>query len=215
MIRITLSRPWLTADLGQEMRVLSWAPHRPGLAIARQVIWREVRNQDLTKGLDATAWLARELTGIGQTDAVAMLTSRNIEKYTFAEARSGAFQASCLATVGLSNAERVGYRQPALAAGYGTVNLLVTLSHGLGMPAMTEALSIATQARTAAILTHGPGLPEGPATGTGTDCIALACPPGDMAYAGLHTEPGEVIGRVVYDAVSEGTRVWMKTENRA
>ncbi|RMA42857.1 adenosylcobinamide amidohydrolase [Rhodophyticola porphyridii] len=212
MIRVTLSRPWLIADLAQEMRVLSWAPHRPGLVLARQVIWREVRDADLPEGLDAAAWLASEVTAIDRPDAVAMLTSRNVGKHSLTQAESGDTKASCLATVGLSNAERVGHRQPVLAESHGTVNLLVTLSQGLGTAAMTEAMSIAAEARTAAIIAHGPELPEGPATGTGTDCIALACPFGDRAYAGLHTEIGEVIGRAVYDAVARGTRDWMTTE---
>ncbi len=44
----------------------------------------------------------------------------------------------------------------------------------------------------------------GLATGTGSDCIAIAAPPGQAAFAGLHTEIGEALGRVVYDAVAAG-----------
>ena len=212
MIRATLDRPWLMADLGQPMRVISWAPFRPGLVLAQHVLWREVRDADLPKDLDAIAWLNQEITRRGPSDAVTMLTSRNVEKHTLTRAKTGNVAADCLATVGLSNAERAGYRQPVLAEQYGTVNLLVVLSHGVSNAAMTEALSIATQARTAAIIANGPVLPEGPATGTGTDCIALACPPGDIAYAGLHTDIGEAIGRAVYNAVAEGVTEWMKTE---
>ncbi|MEO1272728.1 MAG: adenosylcobinamide amidohydrolase, partial [Myxococcota bacterium] len=46
-------------------------------------------------------------------------------------------------------------------------------------------------------------------TGTGTDCIVLAAPPGHAVYAGLHTAVGEAVGRAVYDAVAAGVRGWM------
>ncbi|MFD2843910.1 hypothetical protein [Paracoccus cavernae] len=47
-MRLAQSGPWLIADLGREQEVLSFAPHRPGLVRASRIIWREVRNSDLT-----------------------------------------------------------------------------------------------------------------------------------------------------------------------
>ncbi len=35
MIRATLTRPWLIAELPRPMRVLSWAPFRPGYTTAQ------------------------------------------------------------------------------------------------------------------------------------------------------------------------------------
>jgi ABC-type glutathione transport system ATPase component len=43
--------------------------------------------------------------------------------------------------------------------------------------ALIELSSIATQARTAAVMDHGPDLPTGRATGTGTDCIVVGADP--------------------------------------
>ena len=71
---VVLTRPWLEFDLGAEMQVLSWAINRPGFVTARRILWREVRNADLSEDLDVTAWLDAELTGINATDAVAFLT---------------------------------------------------------------------------------------------------------------------------------------------
>ena len=68
---VELTRPWLSFDLGQEMQVLSWALNRPGFVTARRILWREVRNADLTETLDARAWLLEELAGLGAQDAVA------------------------------------------------------------------------------------------------------------------------------------------------
>ena len=55
---------------------------------------------------------------------------------------------------------------------------------------------------------HGAKLPTGIATGTGTDCVAVAARAGDNAYAGLHTEIGEAVGRATYDAVLAGATEW-------
>lgn len=214
MIAVTCARPWLMARFETPQRMLSWAPHRAGFVTGDTVAWREVRDADLSVDFDAVGWLNAELRQAGQDKAVGMMTSRNVEKHTLHMAKAGEISAGCLATVGLSNAERVGHRQELAQAGYGTINLLVALSHGLTEAAMIEAISIATQARTAAIIEADLGLPTGHATGTGTDCIVIACPAGDIAYAGLHTETGEAIGRAVYDAVAMGAQDWLKTEGR-
>ncbi|WP_295045296.1 adenosylcobinamide amidohydrolase, partial [uncultured Paracoccus sp.] len=118
---------------------------------------------------------------------------------------------TCVATVGLGNAERVGHRrgqQEGQRQGYGTINIALLIDAGLTDAALIEALSIAAQARTLAVLEAGVILPSGPATGTGTDCIAVACDPGGLAHAGLHTALGEAIGRAVCDAVGQGASDW-------
>ncbi len=211
MIDITLNHPWLIATLPQPMRCLSWAPYRGGFQVTDRVVWREVRNADLSKNFDAIAWFAAEMQAQVDADSIGMLTSRDIAQNSLKTARSGLIQAACLATVGLSNAERVGQRQ-AGAAPVGTINCLAATSAPLSDTALIEALSIATQARTSAVMDHGPDLPQGPATGTGTDCIVVAAPAGDLSYAGLHTDVGVAIGRAVYDSVADGTRDWMTTE---
>lgn len=208
MIDVALDRPWLSASFPTPLRVLSWAPHRPGFVTASRVVWREVRDEDLTEDFDAVSWLGAELSARGESGSVAFLTSRNIARFHLETASSDRISATCLATVGLSNVERVGHRRR-VPAHVGTVNLLVAMTAPLTDPAMIEALSIATEARTAAILDLAVALPSGLATGTGTDCIALACPPGDVDYAGLHTAVGEAIGRAVYDAVLAGGREWI------
>ncbi|MFN4154047.1 MAG: adenosylcobinamide amidohydrolase [Paracoccaceae bacterium] len=214
MIAVTLDRPWLLADLGAPRRVLSFAPHRPGFVTARHVVWREVRNADLTPDLDAGAWYANELAQKGHSDAVGLLTSRDVNCFILAEAEAGGQCAACLATVGLGNAETVGARRAVngigWSTGHGTINLLVLVAAGLTETAQIEAMTIATQARTAAVIDCGLCLPDGSrATGTGTDCIAIAADPGPLAFAGLHTALGEAIGRAVHTAVSKGAADWI------
>ena len=200
--------PWLIADTGSEMRLVSWAPHRPGFVDGRRVVWREVRNADLTRDFDATAWLTDELANEGMADAVGLITSRNLASHHAATATAGHVASEALATVGLGNAERVGHRVGAERLA-GTINVFACLSKGITDSALLEAISIAAEARTAAVSEVGRKLATGVATGTGTDCIVIAASRGDEAHAGKHTDAGEALGRAVYEAVLAGAREWM------
>lgn len=211
---LTCTPPWLEFDLGEEMQVLSFAPHRPGAVTARHILWREVRNADLPPDLDACDWLAGELSARQASGAVAFLTSRTITKYVTRSAQVGEVRADAVVTIGLSNAERIGTRLDRRGHDWGTINIALRLSAGLTPVALIEAMSIVAQARTAAVMDAGHDLPTGRATGTGTDCIAVAAPQGAERFVGLHTEAGEAIGRATYEAVLDGARDWMATDMR-
>lgn len=220
---VSLYQPWLEFDLGQVMQVLSWAPHGAGYTRARHILWRQVRNSDLPPDLDVTEWLTRELRSRNALDAVCMLTSRDVTQHHIAQAQVEGIDVLAVATVGLSNAERVGHRvdrsgrdwnrdlaEELRARGYGTINIALRIEMPLSQTGLLEALSIVTQARTTAILEATHRLPDGAglATGTGTDCIAVAAPEGEMAYAGLHTALGQAIGQAVLQSVRAGARDW-------
>lgn len=205
---VHLARPWLTFDLGTPKQVLSWAINRPGFVTASCIVWREVRNADMPRDMDVLDWFSRELEAKGNTDAVAFLTSRDINFFTQETAQIGDVRAHCVATVGLSNAERIGHRVDYSSRNWGTINVAVALNCGLSQTALIETISIATQARTAAIMDAAVALPNGIATGTGTDCIAVAAPEGVAEYAGLHTEIGEAVGAAVYRATARGAAQW-------
>ncbi|KFI33150.1 adenosylcobinamide amidohydrolase [Haematobacter missouriensis] len=258
MMTVTLDRPWLRCDLGRMRRVLSWSLNRPGFVSARHILWREVRDADLTTDLDTGRWFTGELARSGDTEAVGLLTSRDVGTWRGASAEVEGIRAQAVVTAGLSNAERVGRRRPVTpdyraaggvagtvstsgvtgggiaesgvgaarfstpgamtsglaagglaAGGYGTINIAVAVSEGLSDGAMVEALSIVAEARTAAVLEAGLVLVTGTATGTGTDCIALAADPGEARHAGLHTPAGEVLGRVVMEATAAAIADWM------
>jgi adenosylcobinamide amidohydrolase len=213
VIAVALDRPWLVATLPRRMRVLSWAPVNPGFVTTRRILWREVRNADLTPGFDAEAWLAAAMAARGDGAAVGMMTSRDIGGWRAAGAVAGSTAAHAVATVGLSNAEAVGTRRPWHAAegpgSLGTINVAVALGAGLTEAAQVEAMTVAAAARTAAVLAAGIRLPTGLATGTGTDCIALACDSGAGRHAGLHTEAGEAVGAAVRAAVADGVADWL------
>lgn len=224
MITVTLQRPWLITRLLRPMRVLSWAPYGAGYRQTDTILWREVRNSDLSLDFDADRWTRDQIADAGHgSDAVLMLTSRDIGAWVARSARVGGITASCVVTAGLSNAESVGRRLPWHSAdgpegpveakgqgGYGTINMAVATDAGLTKAAQLEALSIAVQARTVAVMAAGVELATGLATGTGTDCVALACNPGRARYAGLHTEVGEAIGAAVREAATVAVNDWVR-----
>jgi adenosylcobinamide amidohydrolase len=201
-------------ELGRPHRVLSWSLTRPGFVTADTILWREVRNADLPRDFDVERWLRAELAARGTPGAVTLLTSRDLDAYEVAAAVVEDVTAQAVATVGLSNAERVGTRLDRSGKDWGTINVALQISSPLTDAALIELVSIVAQARTAAIIEAGHDLPTGRATGTGTDCIAVAAPPGDQPFAGMHTPVGEAAGRAAYQAVRQGVTVWMQTVRR-
>jgi adenosylcobinamide amidohydrolase len=208
---IALAPPLLVVELNGPHHVLSWSMLRPGLQVADRVAWLEVRNADLPPEVDPVDVIRRRIAVAGLDDAVTLVTSRDISRYQVARATVEEQHVRCIATVGLSNSERVGTRlhQPPPFAG--TINLLVHVRQPLTEGAMLEAMSIATEARTAAVIDSGVARGGLAVTGTGTDCIAVAAPLGDepQHYAGKHTALGEATGAAVYRAVADGIKDWL------
>ena len=146
--------------------------------------------------------------------AVGFMTSRRALAWMESEATEGDCNAWAIGTVGLSNRLRAGdscsVHQP------GTINLLVCCSQPLTVEASLEALCLASEAKTLAMMETGERSVQSglPATGTGTDCLAIAWPlAGERScYAGKHTPAGSAIGRAAYLAVAKGIREWKEEQ---
>jgi adenosylcobinamide amidohydrolase len=149
--------------------------------------------------------LTRSL-GLAPRRTVAMMTGANVALGGFATLRRGDFLVSAWCSAGCSNALRVGDRATVLSGRPGTINVAVAISRSLTVGALAEAIQIAVEGRVVAVqqatvVSRRSGLA---ATGTGTDCIAVAAPErphNDMdnviEYCGKHTVAGELIGRAV------------------
>ena len=223
LLRVHQQAPWLIADLGAPCQAISWAPVRPGPCVARRVVWLEVRNRDLPPDTDATKLLARRMDQAGFAGAIGLMTSSPLADHvvTAAEVKDGGtpVRAEVALTLGLSNGERVGERA-ARPPQVGTINLVCRVSVPLTPGALLEALSVATQARTAGVIALAvPRDGTGPTvTGTGTDCVVMAAPITTLAgetgtsaaaaYAGTHTALGEAIGAAVLQAVQRAAIAW-------
>lgn len=207
--------PWLVARFDGPCTVLSWSANRPGFVTATRVVWLEVKDHEISGLDDPTAFLEARLKAAKLRGAVGLMTARDVRRHHFARATVEGVTVEALTTVGLGNGERVGQRardpvSPARAP-IGTINTLVHVSRRLTRGAMVEASSLATQARTLAVIEAGVPREGVVVTGTGTDCIALACPTVGAAdpHAGLHTAVGEAIGRAVLEATRAGIAGWL------
>jgi adenosylcobinamide amidohydrolase len=208
----------LVARFPVPMQVTSWAIWNGGRRRVPAVAWVAVTNAELPVGVDPRALCQARLRAAGLEGAVGLLTSGRLARHRVAGAGADGLAARALATVGLSNALRVG-DTPGPLAPVGTINLLCAVSVPLSEEAALEALSIAVEARTAAVLEarHPSRRSGAPATGTGTDCVVLAWPdpvPGraPAAFAGKHTALGHVVGRAAGDCVRAGVADWLEAQ---
>jgi adenosylcobinamide amidohydrolase len=206
---ITLAERVLSVRFSDRQRMLSWSLTRPGAVTTHTVAWLKVDDADLPIDVDPATVLRKRLEAAGHADAVQLMTSRDVRKHHQARHAFGAAKAFCLATVGLANAGRVGAAQRSHEQA-GTINLVAQIDQALDDAGLLEAMSIAAQARTAAVIDLGLKRDGLLVTGTGTDCIVVACPSVGprQTYAGLHTDIGRAIGAVVYDAVLAGGQEW-------
>ena len=206
--------PWLVAELGAPHDVASWAIVGGGLERAERVAWLQVRDAELGPDLDPVRFLEERMSRCGLDHAVCLLTSSGLIHHQHTLREIGGMSAEAVATVGLSNRLAVG--DPPNPGIVGTINLLVVVNCPLSPSAMLEAMSIAVEARTAAVMSlqMRSSASSSVATGTGTDCVVIAAPlsSGQVPanYAGKHTALGAVIGQAVLDAVTAGGRTWME-----
>lgn len=195
-------------------RTLSWAVCGGGFGLTRAVAWRYVELGELSPSVEPQALLAASLQKHGLERAVGMMTARSLSTFDCVEKQRDGIAARAVATVGLGNALAVGDAPGPMSVG--TINVLVQLSHALDEAGLCEALSVATEARTAAVIDgrvpsrRSPGL----ATGTGTDCIVVAAPErgATVRWVGKHTVAGSLIGASVREAVGRGVRRWIAEE---
>lgn len=207
---IRWTAPFLVAEFAEPQNMLSWSLTRPGFVTARAFVWLEVRDGDLPVDVDPVGLLRERMEAAGHGEAVHLMTSRSLAHHDLASATAGAATSTCLATVGLSNAGRIGEAFDG-SAPVGTINLLAHAGSPLSEAARIEALSIAAEARTAAVIDLGLIRDGHVVTGTGTDCIVIASPREgpETAFSGLHTDVGLSLGRAVYDAVKAGGLRWL------
>ena len=188
---------------------VSWAIVNGGRRIAPAVAWYFLKQEEYPELADPRAFLQSKLNANSLDGAVGLITSRKPYGQLEASAEHSGVRATCIVTVGLRNTMRIG-DEPTFVPAAGTINLLCSVSRPLTEECSLEALAMAAEARTAAMMDAGTG-----GTGTGTDCIVIAHPvEGTTAtYAGKHTVLGHVIGRSVYDAALKAIKVW-QSEHR-
>lgn len=207
---------WMTVRFPARYRCLSWAVVNGGETTADTVAWLFLQLNEIEHCDDPRAWFRSKLAAEELEQAVGLLTSRRRHGYVESGAGTGCH---VVATVGLSNALAAGDPVSFVPRKAGTINILCALDEPLSREAALEALGLAAEARTAALMeAHVPSVVSGrDASGTGTDCIVIAHPSGSggdgAPYCGKHTPLGQRIGWHVRDAISRGVAEWLE-ENR-
>lgn len=216
-INVTRTGAWLIAESSFPLRTLSWAVYGGGFNTVQHVVWRRVDNGELPCLVNPVEFLESRMNQIGIGRGVGLLTSANLDNYADINKDFGNFSARCLATVGMGNALRAG-DFPTAANHVGTINIMCHVSVPLSPNAFIEAASVATEARTLAVLESGiKSIRTGKtATGTGTDCTVISAPHDgeERIYAGKHTVLGHLIGASVYEAVKTGIDRWKNGQEK-
>jgi adenosylcobinamide amidohydrolase len=210
-ITIHKERDALILSFPQPGLTLSWAVLNGGFCRADHIVNHHVDAGDLDFAADPEGWLQRRVGLLNlEGKIVAMATAVDMAFLVQIAFSDGVREAACFATVGCSNALSAGDRasfQNDKTASPHTINMILLVRPGLREEAMVEAVQIATEGRVralheAGVLSRQSGLP---ATGTGTDCMAVVSLGEDpLRYCGKHTSLGEMVGLAAYTAVKTG-----------
>ncbi|TGK38720.1 adenosylcobinamide amidohydrolase [Leptospira andrefontaineae] len=214
---IEVSETWLELQLSRPHSSLSWAVVGGGYISTNKVYWLKVSNSDLSPEIIPEEFYRNRLVDKGEKEEVlGFMTSASLLNYSVSEKSLEGLHVRSIATVGLGNAVRVG-DIPKQNKKIGTINLLVQTSETLTLSASIEAISIASEARTLAVLESEILIQNENnfATGTGTDCIGIISPTGESSidYVGKHTVFGHLIGATAYEAITQGIHKWKKAKN--
>ncbi len=150
-----------------------------------------------------------------------MMTSAKMKSLRVLTLADGPVYFTAMVTSGLSNARRAGdaadismaYTDAHSEEGTyccGTINLFVMTNACLTPACHVEAIMIASEAKAACLQDMGVISPisRKTATGTGTDSLAIVGTKNGipMEYIGKHLSCGEMLGRVVKEALSDTVR---------
>ncbi len=218
-----IRRKTLIVDLGSVRSVLSSAPRSGGITRARYILNHQVANNPIGGdhcGTDAGArcpdpsrTLSKLAASLGiRNKFVGLMTAVSLSDLVAIRVASEDLWVEGFVTVGTANAVRVG--EPAIRssrtngpADPGTINVIVVTNVRLSVSAMVGVVQVATEAKTAVLL-HAKvksWTGRSGATGTGTDAVVVVSGNGPSSrYSGTHTIIGELVGRVVEAALTEG-----------
>jgi adenosylcobinamide amidohydrolase len=187
-------------EAASELRALSSAVLGGGLGRVRT--WLNLGVEASYARLDPDAHLRERSTGLTEP-VVGTLTAVDVAAYTSAERGS----AAALATVGAAHGLAPAGRRPRSVPRVGTINVFVAVGAPLTDAGLAGALATAVEAKAQALAdARVPAAnADGFATGTATDAICVACPPGATEpFAGPATRPGADLAQAVHAAVLAG-----------
>jgi len=210
----------LVVKFRRPTHVVSWAPLNGGMRTHASHIINHCVADDF-KCEDPQKTLRQVASRIGiKGTFVGMMTAADVSKYSMARGVHQDLRAYAIATAGCGNVATVG-ETGAYVEGEsqpippGTINLIVAVNYGFTHEAMLEAIAIATEAKVRVMYEFGltSRTTGQPATGTGTDCVAVASGHDRRyLYCGKHTKWGELIGRACLEGIRGALRAAISCE---
>lgn len=200
----------LLATLPAAHRCLSSAVLGGGLTTARHWLNLQVPHDYARTDPEVHLSEVARANGLDPGAVIGMLTAADVR----AGVRRDRGPASAVATVGIGQPLAAAGRRPRPLPRVGTINVLVVVRQPLSDPALVAAVQTATEAKAQALADAGVRAlnHHGPATGTATDAICVATPPGgEVAFAGPATAIGAAIAHAVHGAVLSGARIHRRT----
>ncbi len=158
-----------------------------------------------------------------QGKIVGMMTAASMDSLRVVRTAEQGVEIIVLVTSGLSNPRRAGdraeYREISHSATHtGTINIICLTTATLTDAAMIEAVSMAAEAKSAALQNLGVLSPVSNdlATGTGTDAIAIASGygPQEVRYCGKHVLFGEMLACSVIEGISSSVHWELENERK-
>jgi adenosylcobinamide amidohydrolase len=212
--KVRVEQNTLVVTFPRPRNVMSWAILNGGVRTrASHIINHHVDPHTPDPDPRRTLRQAASRIGIKGT-FVGLLTGADVRRFSMARAVYNELQAYVISTAGCGNlgtagetANYVEGHSPRVPAG--TINIIVALNYAFTHEAMLEAMSIVTEAKVRAIYELGlKSVATGEsATGTGTDCIAVAVGH-DRRYifCGKHTKWGELVGKASLESIRGALR---------
>ncbi|MEW6637142.1 MAG: adenosylcobinamide amidohydrolase [Actinomycetota bacterium] len=195
----------LVARFASPMRCLSSAVLGGGLGEVRS--WLDVQVPSDYSRTDPEAHLAGVAGGLGLPGpVVGMLTAVLVEDYV----RVSRGSSTVVATVGVRDPLAAASAEPPEAPRAGTINVLAVVGAPLTDAALVGAACTVVEAKAGALAEAGVRAAGGePATGTATDSLCVACPPGSsVPFAGPATAHGRDLALAVRGAVLRGLELY-------
>jgi adenosylcobinamide hydrolase len=200
----------LLATLPAAHRCLSSAVLGGGLASARHWLNLQVPHDYARTDPDVHLTEVARANALDPSEVIGMLTAADVRAGVHRERGP----ASAVATVGIGQPLAAAGRRPRPLPRVGTINVFVVVRQPLSDAALVTAVQTATEAKAQALADAGVRAlnHHGPATGTATDAICVATPPGaEVAFAGPATAIGAAIAHAVHGAVLSGARIHRRT----
>jgi adenosylcobinamide amidohydrolase len=212
--KVRVEKNTLVVTFPGTRNVMSWAILNGGVRTrASHIINHHV--DPCTSDSDPRKTLRQAARRIGiQGTFVGMLSGADVRRFSMACAVYNELQAYVISTAGCANLSTVGESgnyvegdSPPVPAG--TINIIVALNYGFTHEATLEAMAIVTEAKVRAVyeLELKSVATGESATGTGTDCIAVAVGR-DRRYifCGKHTKWGELVGKASLESIRGALR---------